>query len=275
MSGDNFKASGLNEALAKNGFAVLPFCTPLQVEELKAFYAQLPAQNLPGTHVTMFNPSFDYRKLVDEKVKATCGSAIENLMNGYRCLYANFMIKEPGIEGDFPVHQDWTYVDETQFTSYAFWIPLQDVDIDNGALHVVKGSHKIVTRLRGPYVQEPFKNLSAIIRKTYSTAIKLKAGEALVWDHRLVHFSLPNITAQPRLAFTIIAVPKEAEVIHCFGLPESDGTTIEKYAVDTGFFLGYTIGGKPTGVPLLETIFQPPVEIKEKELSGSIYAAAN
>lgn len=267
MAQPHFNRAQINEAIAANGFAVVPFCTAEQVEELRAFYAQLPPQQMPGTHVTMFNPSYQYRKAVDEKLRSTCSNTVNELMNGYRVLYGNYMVKETGAAGDFPVHQDWTYVDEQKFASYAFWVPLQNVDETNGALQVVRGSHKIITALRGPYVHEPFKDISEPIKEKYAEPVRLKAGEALVWDHRLVHFSLPNVTATPRLAFTVIAVPEGAPVIHCFGLNETHGTLIEQYEVDTDFFLNYTIGSKPAGVPLLQMVTQPAVDFKEEELN--------
>jgi hypothetical protein len=184
------------------------------------------------------------------------------------------MVKEPGPEGDFPVHQDWTYVDESRFASYAFWIPMQDVTINNGVLHTVSGSHRFITALRGPYVHEPFKQLSESIKTKYAEPVNLKAGEALIWDHRLIHFSLPNVSSGPRMAFTLIAVPKEARTIHCFGLDETRGTTIEKYEVDSDFFLRYTIGKKPEGVKLLETVTQPEVTVSEEQFSQMLLRTA-
>jgi hypothetical protein len=237
------------------------------------FYNSLATPQKRGTHVTMFYPDYDYRKKVDTKIKELCASKVEEMMNNFRALYSNFMIKESGAEGDFPLHQDWTYVDEEKFSSYAFWIPLQNVNENNGALHVVRGSHRLLTRLRGPFVQEPFQQVSAAIKSKYSESINLKAGEALVWDHRLLHFSLPNISASPRLAFTLIAVPQKAPVFHYFGLQETGGTSIEKYLVDTDFYLHYTIGKRPEGVELLETKKQESVYFSEGKLAAALQQA--
>ena len=270
----HFTDENLNKQIEKNGFAIVPFATPQQTEELKNFYHSLPEVNAKGTHVTMFHPSYEYRKKVEEKIRELFAAKTESYLNSYRVLYTNLMIKEPGPEGDFPVHQDWTYTDESRFASYAFWIPLQDVDTTNGVLHAVRGSHKFITALRGPYVHEPFKQLSEKIKTEYAEPINLKAGEALVWDHRLIHFSLPNISSAPRMAFTLIAVPKEAEAIHCFGLDETQGTSIEKYAVDTDFFLRYTIGKKPNGVTLLETVSQKAITFSEEQFVHMLQHAA-
>lgn len=251
-----FKNPDYQTQIELNGYAIVPFASSQMINDLKEFYHSLNNLPLKGTHVTMFNPSSEYRKKVDAKIKEICAGQIDEIINGYRILYTNFMVKEPGEEGDFPLHQDWTYVKEPESTSYAFWIPLGDVDLYNGALQVVKRSHLFTRALRGPYIHEPFTHISNTVKEKYSTIIPLKAGEALVWDHRLLHFSKPNTTNIPRLAFTLIMVPQNTPVIHCFGVPDSPEGEIEVYQVDTDFFMHYEISKRPQNVPMVEKVIQ-------------------
>lgn len=270
---NHFSDIHINKEVEQNGFAVVPFASAEELQDLKLFYNTLPETNSKGTYVTMFHPSYEYRKKVEQKIRQLFAAKAENSLINYRVLFTNYMVKEPGPEGDFPVHQDWTYVDETKYASYAFWIPLSDVGATNGALHVVPGSHKFITHLRGPFIYEPFKELSEEIKKKYSQPVNLKAGEALIWDHRLIHYSLPNLSDQPRIAFTLILVPEEAEVIHCFSLDEEKGRIINKYSVDTDFFFTYTIGQKPQGVTLIEQFNQQLPTFVEQELEQMINLA--
>lgn len=269
-----FKNTDPNRQLSTQGFAVVPFADAETLQELRSFYNALQPTDAKGTYVTMFNPSVEYRTAIDMKIKELCGGKATQLMDGYRVLYTNFMVKQPGPEGDFPVHQDWTYVDESKYSSVAFWIPMQDVDAGNGALHVVPGSHKFVTALRGPYVNEPFGELSSVIKSDFSQPVKLKAGEALVWDHRLIHFSLPNLSPAPRMAFTLIMVPQDAQALHCYSIPGSGGTVVEKYAVDADFYMRYTIGQAPLGVSLIDRTEQPATKFNEQQLQA-LYNEAN
>ena len=251
-----FYDKNLSQQLIQNGFVRTPVLNTQEILELKELYISLGPPDRKGTHVTMFAPSYEYRCAVDKGIKKICAEKVVGLMKGYRALYANFMVKESGQEGDFPLHQDWTYVDEHIQNSIAVWIPLHDVDENNGALHMVKGSHKFITQLRGPYVHEPFGHIANEIKRDYSLCADLAAGEALIWDHRLIHFSKPNMTSSPRLAVTIILVPEDARVIHCYAQPESNGKRIEKYIVDTDFYMQYVISRKPEGVPLIEIVDQ-------------------
>ena len=255
---NHFADINVNKQVEQNGFAVVPLASAEELQDLKLFYNTLPETNSKGTYVTMFHPSYEYREKVEHKIRQLFAVKAEGLLINYRVLFTNYMVKEPGPEGDFPVHQDWTYVDETKYASYAFWIPLADVDTSNGALHVVPGSHKFITHLRGPFIHEPFRDLSEVIKKKYSQPVNIKAGEALIWDHRLIHFSLPNISSEPRIAFTLILVPKDADVIHCFGgnTPTRCIDEVEVFTVDSSFYLKYVISQRPEDVEKVRSIQQ-------------------
>jgi hypothetical protein len=48
-------------------------------------------------------------------------SIVEEITDGrFRVLYGNFMVKEPDESSAMKIHQDWTYVDETLYNSFAF-----------------------------------------------------------------------------------------------------------------------------------------------------------
>jgi|ERR1043165_434647 hypothetical protein len=265
---DNFRLEEVNKALANDGFAIVPFASKNEIAELSDYYRGLPEESLSGMQVTMFNPSYDYRKGVDEKIKEICSAKAMAMMKGYRVLYTNFMIKQPGKEGNFPVHQDWTYVDERFYLSYAFWIPLQSVNEENGALHVIKKSHRFNTGLRGPFVHEPFQHLAEIIKDNYSQPVVLNAGEALIWDHRLIHFSGPNFSRVPRIAITLIMVPDKADVFHCIAKQNEGFDLVEKFQVDTEFYLTYQIGKKTDELKLVETIKQERKDFTENYIEN-------
>lgn len=261
----HFRSSDRNRKILKDGFDVLPFASEYELTILRRLYKGWDVPNFKGTYVSMFNPSVSYRKTIDNCLKNMFEGRATDLMNDYKVLYANMITKMPGPEGDFPFHQDWSYVDESRFSSYAIWVPLDLTHNTNGAVHVIGASHKMITALRGPFLHEPFRKISSNVIKKYSTIISLRPGEALVWDHRLIHFSLPNLTQNPRIAFTLIMVPRAAPIYHCFGWPRDEETTIQKFRVDTDFFMHYSIGSPPVAVPLIETIVQKNVDFSESE----------
>ncbi len=70
------------------------------------------------------------------------------------------LIKPIGKISFLSTHQDSTLVDETKHNAIIAWCPLQDINLLNGRLCVLKGSHKYKNHYRSttiPWIFEPYK----------------------------------------------------------------------------------------------------------------------
>lgn len=133
--------------------------------------------------------------------------------------FSMLIYKEPGQMTETPWHQDFAYF-ELPFTpagrtvphaeSVQFWMPLDDVDQENGCMHFLPGDHK--GPLRPHYVAggEPMDSgrLLAIVAPDRAldlgkaVACPLKAGGATAHDLGTPHFTSGNRTTdRPRRAF--------------------------------------------------------------------------
>ncbi|HNF47904.1 MAG TPA: phytanoyl-CoA dioxygenase family protein [Chitinophagales bacterium] len=122
-------------------------------------------------------------------------------------------------------HNDWSIVDESHYNSYNLWIPLVDTNKENGTLGLIPGSHLWKQNLRGLNIPGSFEKYTDKLMKTgYEPA--LQAGEVILYNHKLVHYSRPNTTAKPRHVAIIGAKDKDAELQVSFCL---DGKNIETY----------------------------------------------
>src|SRR5690606_38611925 len=137
----------------------------------------------------------------------------------------------------------WSYIDESRNDSYAIWLPLQDLNENNGALHMIPGSHKFKNGVRGPGVFCPFYEEHQWLQDHYGKALYLKAGEAVVWQHQVLHYSPPNLSNTSRIAATAIIVPRDEKIIHYFKPEEDD--KVEVYEIEDDFFFHYNIGSRP------------------------------
>jgi hypothetical protein len=101
-------------------------------------------------------------------------------------------------------HQDHAYW-QPEFDYYALgvWLPLHDVSVEMGAMQFIPGSYKRgLMRHRQEddpghnvlRVDEPFDEASAV-------ACPLKAGGCTFHHSETLHYTAPNTTDQPRLAF--------------------------------------------------------------------------
>jgi hypothetical protein len=143
------------------------------------------------------------------------GPAAARTYKDFRMVSPVFIVKRKGADTTFPIHQDWNVVDETSHRAFNMWIPLHDVDEHNGALWIVKGSHKFPNHVRGPgYLFPKLYHLEDTIRPLM-TPMKMKAGQALIFYHRVLHGSPPNQGETPRSVVAVSILPK-AVPLHIF-----------------------------------------------------------
>lgn len=235
----------LNEQLHDQGYATLPILEESTIRYLLETYQGETKEKLPGFHPTMFHKDPDYREKLNAAILDVLERKTANLLHPeYTLLYGNFMVKSPDEFSNIKLHQDWTYVDEREYSSYAIWIPLIDLDDTNGAFSVIPKSHRLNNIVRGPGTACPLQDFEKELIEHHGLSLHLKAGEAVVWDHRLAHYSPPNESTQERIAITAIIVPKGTPVLHYF--KSANDELVSEYHVDTNFYMDYAIGLPPS-----------------------------
>ena len=113
-------------------------------------------------------------------------------------------------EGKFlyPWHNDFSY-NSSSSNSIVFWIPLQNVDLVNGALHVIPKSHRFLSSVR--YDEESIKakrsstyfsieNIDEALQKNGEIRCPLRLGQGLVFHSKLIHKSGKNQSDKTRFA---------------------------------------------------------------------------
>lgn len=209
------KKESLNQQLAENGFVVFNYLDSEAVAELKAFFEAHHAQSPEGFYATAHVEDLAFRQAMNDKIKAVMAPFWDDHFDQATALGGTFIAKPPGPKGILPPHADWNIVDEGHSRSFNLWIPLVDTHAENGAVHVLPFSHDWFDAHRGPGISNPFEPVTNEIWK-YLHPLEMKAGEALLYDHRLLHASPINKTDELRLACVYGVVPEgEAMRFHC------------------------------------------------------------
>lgn len=107
-------------------------------------------------------------------------------------------------------HIDWSLVDEEKSRSFNIWISLVDLNSKNGAIEVLPGSHHLPATYRGPNIAERTIDLQDFFWETM-TELHLKAGEALIYDHKLIHGSKDNLPDEVRPATACTVCTTDAD----------------------------------------------------------------
>jgi Phytanoyl-CoA dioxygenase (PhyH) len=237
-----FKDKILQTELEQNGFVIIPFLNADEVKKLNEFYSEVhkgeePPYFVEEIHMTTWCENENYKKTISENLNAQFENASEKYFQNYRRLNNVFIVKKSGKDTTFKVHQDWSVVDETKYQSVNVWIPLHNVNETSGALWVLKGSHKLNRKIRGAgYLFPDYGNYTVELEKA-AISVKLKAGEAIVFYHSVIHGSPPNLSNKNREAACFSVIPKNAPL--CIYFQPKEGVNLEVHEPSDDFMFRY------------------------------------
>ncbi len=265
----------LNEEFVKQGFVQTSFLSAEEVEELKQhFFETLP---LSGGQITaaeteiktlneitydftFIDKNPDYKKQVFDMITQKFKKRMDELLYNYKPIIANFIRKKTD-KGEVPLHQNWAFADEHKCYTVSIWCPLVDSTVANGTLQVVPRSHKRFGEVRGPLIPWELENIKDIIIKDYLIPLETKAGDCVILDDSIIHYSAPNLTNDLRLAIQLICIPNEEPSLHFYG----KGSTIDVLEVDKEFYFQFNPWKKPEGYKKISEIQHQPKPLNEKE----------
>ncbi len=244
----------LQKEFDKKGFVVVDLLTPSEVEQARALqtkYETKKFQDVPDYDITyklsFFGENEAHKRKAFEEVNAFFKDKVDRFLDRYKPVMTNLFEKEPGT-GEVPVHQNWTFVDESKYTSVSVWCPLVDVTHENGTLEVVPGTHKVMCDVRSPSIHVVFMDLIDIAKQKYMEPFNLKAGQAAIVDDGALHYSPVNVTSKPRPAIQLIMAPEDAQLIHYYKSKDSKEDKVEIYEVSPEFFFTFNITEPPQNV---------------------------
>lgn len=251
----------LDQKLLEEGYVVVPFLDEKSVQELKSFFFENHPQEIPGFYATAHVPDIAFRKKMNEKIKAVFADAIDKYFVNCEALGGSFVVKSKTQVERLHPHQDWNIVDEKVYRSFNIWVPLVDLTEQNGAIRVLPKSHLWGLNYRGPNIPESNPEKIEDIWNDMQTLL-MKAGEALIYDHRLYHASYANKTGELRLATVFGIKPAEAEMFYYFG----EGEKIGVYKSSVEFFME---GNIQEGPEVLERVSEVNCKTVKSELKNS------
>lgn len=217
----------------KFGYVVInQFLDIEEIEKLRAQYFSLENDLGVGFHATMHSADIEYRRKVSQIISEVFTSKANQYLLDYTPLVSNFTIKEPGKESFFDFHLDWNMVDETKCKSVTIWCALEDTNEQNGNLWILEKSHLLGNSYRcGPGLALYFENIKELKSKKFKKkSLPMKAGDVIIYDHKLFHGSPPNMSNKPRLAINQAMRPTDFKSIHYTS--DNSGNIIEKEVDD-------------------------------------------
>ena len=150
--------------------------------------------------------------------------------------------------------RSWAFADERKCSTVSIWCPLVDSTVQNGTLQVVPGSHKRFGENRGPMVPWELEGIKKDIIDKYLVPLETQAGDCVVLDDSIVHYSAINTTNDLRLAIQLICIPGEFPSIHYHMNPSDSMEKIDVLEADVDFYMQFNPWKKPEGLRKVKTI---------------------
>lgn len=222
--------------LAEEGFVVVPFYTPDEVEALTAFHRQITPGNGAGFQPTTYVQGAEYRQTASDFIRRTASPRLESLLTDFKAFMGSFIVKYPGKDSELGLHQDMTLVDESRFMGINIWSPLCDTGPENGALYLLPRSHRLAPTYRAATIPNLYDKHHKAIRR-YLKPLYMKAGEAVLFDNSLLHYSPANRSGKPRIATNIFVTHKQATITICYR--EAGSGQVELFEQSDDFFTEY------------------------------------
>jgi hypothetical protein len=241
--------------LEQEGYVVIPFLNKEQVQVLIDVYNETHPVAPEGLYATAHSGDKAFKQMMNDKILEAFSPAIRDAFIDCRPLGGSYIVKYKGEKGVLFPHQDWNITDEDLHRSFNIWVPLVDTNEQNGALAVLPRSHKLIKSYRGVNIPDPFYKINDYTRK-YHTTVPMKAGEALIYDHRLLHASGINATDAARLAVVFGIIPEKAAMRYYY---MNEGK-VEEFESSVDFFFDHDILKGPQGLrKIKEIVYDLPI----------------
>jgi ectoine hydroxylase-related dioxygenase (phytanoyl-CoA dioxygenase family) len=247
-----FKDPALEADFRDVGYVVLPFLDAEQVATLVDGYDRLAADLDGSSAPEDYNDTYaefsiihsrpEFRRRAYDLITSVLEPVAERHLVDMRPLIANFVNKPPGT-GVVPTHQNFSVVDEAEHRSVSVWVALVDCVLDNGAMSLLQGSHQTLRSRRGMWAYQAFSQIDQGQLDPKLTPVEVRAGDAVILDDALVHYSPPNQTGMRRLAIQFVMIPHEARPLWFQQVGATDdGLDIEVWEIDERYFFEFWHG---------------------------------
>lgn len=243
-----FRDDAHQQQFERDGFILLPFYKPEEIRELTALYHRLHPKDEIGFFPSTFSKDKNYRTVADEEIRRIGSRAMEYYLQDVKVMCGSFIVKSPVPESAMCVHQDMTLVDESKYTGINIWVPLIDLNDENGTLEALPGSHRIFPTYRGSTVPGIYDESSEEIKK-YLVKLYPKAGEAIFFDQSIIHYSDANRSDQTRIVTNTYFTHQDATFQICYWQKDF-GNKVEIFQEDDRFMtdfeqFGHNIHDRP------------------------------
>ncbi len=233
-----FQSQENHDTFQKEGFIVVDLLTPEELERIREIYQSYHPEPEPGFFTTTFNQDVAHRTQVNNDILSVVSRPIAELFENYKVNFCSFITKAPGPKSELILHQDMSLVDESRYNGINIWCPLVDLTPENGAIQLLPRSHRLFPTYRGSSLSDIYDGVENEV-KSLMDSLYLKAGQAVIFDQSIMHYSPPNLSDAVRPVINTFVTHQDAEIIISWTHPEQMPGEVERFRQGPEFMLNF------------------------------------
>lgn len=233
-----FKNEAFQQSLNENGFVIVDFLNSTEVGELLSAFKANHTNGVSGFYTSTFSKDKDYRKKVDIIIQQTMQRGLNEYFYDYKVHCGSYIVKGADEKSQLKMHQDMTLVDESVYTGINIWIPLIDLTKENGAIELIPKSHRLFKTYRGASIPDIYDGIEQEVHKLMQP-LYLKAGQAVIFDQSIIHFSPANRSQELRPVINTFITHKDATIKICYWNKDTYGNKIEVFSQPADFMTNF------------------------------------
>lgn len=207
-----------NETYAANGYLQQPFLNAQQLAELDAILAKYLNEPVSAGFI-ISNQTMDTEtaKQMNADINRVIAPSIDQYVEDYEIFFSVAATKTNTTNSALKLHTDRCFIEEDKITPINLWIPLCDVNEENGTLCIFEKSHRFTYTYRGInnfeyYMADDYLDY---IRRHCLKCVSMNRGEVLFYHPGIIHGSANNYSAAIRHVLLVTLVPKNGTIIYC------------------------------------------------------------
>jgi hypothetical protein len=234
------------------GYVKIQFLDKSQIDFLNKTFDELHPQLPESGFVSgSYFSDYNYKRKASDIILEVFTPSYERIFKDYTAFGGSFLFKMPSKNSDLVLHQDWTIVDENKAVALNCWVPLCDTSIENGTLMVLPGAHNYNFQVhRAPTLNFFFTGNEDLIMQ-HLVPTNAKAGEAVILNQSLVHYSPPNLSGEIRKAITAGVKTINEPMLFFYHNQKAAKNELDVYSMEEDFLIRFDNFAKD--------IFAPPI----------------
>ena len=227
----------------EQGFVVIDLISAAEARELRARSQDcrppLGRANDPSgsTYMSVFDG--DRRRAADQLIRASLSEAIKRHIRGFRDVVGLFFIKEPGCKV-LPAHQHPPAQYDLTGVTLHCWCALDDIPVGHAELQIVPHSHRLTRHVETLRFPPYFASFADTLLDRHAVSVPLRAGQAIVFDHSILHGSGVHHGNEDRVVASVLMVPEGVDHVH---VADEPGNEFEAVVVPDPYLAPEIYGG--------------------------------